>query len=151
MDWFVPKFRRDPNKKVDSIYSGIAPNGRTVTSIRSPSSDGNRMETTTTYGPGLQRGQGGRVAVLVLGGMETTLDEMQYILEAKQQKAFTPKRTSGQIVEMCRMLIERRNDRVRHLRKNPSERPKKRIRLHLPVGYRYVNTVVPGMRVLARL
>jgi len=152
MEILVPKYRRDPNEKVESIYSGIAPRNQTVTVIRKPSIDRNRMESTKVYGPGLARGEGGRVGVLVLGGMETSLDEMEYILEAKRQQKFVPRRSSGQIAEMCRMLIERRNEAIEHskehFRKNPSELPKKRrVRLHLPVGYRMIPTSEPGLRI----
>ena len=153
-----PKYRRNPNQKVDSIYSGVAPDGKTMTRVIKPSADGNNMEAVTTYGPGLERGQGGRVAVLVLGGMETTLDEVEYILEAKRAKKFEPKRGPEEIVQMCRLLIERRNAAIlaarKYLRANPSEaqnRPKKTVRLHLPVGFHYRQTEVPGLRILAKI
>ena len=152
MEVLVPKYRRDPNEKVDSIYQGIAPGNRTVTVTRKASADRNSMETTKVYGPGLARGESGRIGVLVLGGMETSLDEMEYILEAKRQKKFVPRRSAGQIAEMCRMLIERRNDLIRHYQKKPSEIPtKRRVRLHLPVGYRMVKTSEPGLRIRERV
>lgn len=152
METFTPKFRRDPNAKVDHIYQGVSPGGRTVTKVvkRHPTED--RLETTRTYGPGLARGQGGMVATIVLGGMEATLDEVEYILEAQRQKPFTPRRSKGEIVQMCQLLQERRNERIKYLRKNPSEVPKKKpVRLHLPVGFRYVGTETPGLKVLARI
>lgn len=155
MDFLIPKYRRDPNEKVEAIYSGIGPGGRTVTRVTRPSLDGKRMERTVTYGSPmpLERGQGGRVAVLVIGGMETTLDEMEYLVEAAKQKKWEQRRTSNEIVAMCRELAERRNALVKHLRANPSERPKKTPRkpLYLPVGYRFVPTTTPGMKVLARV
>ena len=148
----VPRFRRDPNEKIVSLYSGVANGNATVTTVVKPSLDRNRMETTRVYSPGLPRGQGGRIAILVLGGMETTLDEMEYIIEAKKQKKFVPHRTGKEVADMCRLLLERRNDLVRHYQKNPSEKPKKRtVRLHLPVGYRFVGTSEPGLKVLARI
>lgn len=151
MDFLVPKYRRDPNEKVDSLYSGVAPGG-TVTTLVKKSRDKDEMEKVSTYGEPMERGTGGRVAVLVLGGMETTLDEMEYILESMQQEKFTPRRSPQDIAYMCRLLLERRNDLVRHYMKNPSERPRKKtVRLHLPVGYRYVDTNEPGMKVLARV
>ena len=52
MDYFVPKYRRNPNEKVESIYSGIAPGNQTVTTVVKPSMDGNHMEATKVYGPG---------------------------------------------------------------------------------------------------
>ena len=151
----LPKYRRNPNEKLESLYVGVANGTRTVTSIMKPSLDRNRMEATRTYGPGMPRGQGGRIGILILGGMETTLDEMEYLIEAKRNKKFVPRRGPGEIADMCRLLLERRNEQIRerqkHLKANPSEGPKKRtVRLHLPVGYRFVDTAVPGFRVTAR-
>lgn len=156
METFAPKFRRNPNEKVELLYSGVASGGRTVTTVVKPSLDRNRMEATRVYGPGIPRGQGGRIAVLILGGMETTLDEMEYLIAAKQDKKFIPQRGPGEIAAMGRLLLQRRNqqieDRQKYLKANPSEAPKKqRIRLHLPVGLRYVGTSEPGLRVLARI
>lgn len=150
---FAPKYRRDPNERIVSLYAGVASGHRTVTRILRPSEDKNRLVIDKVYGPGLPRGQGGRIAVLVIGGMETTLDEMEDILEAKRQKKFVPRRGPGEIADMCRYLIERRNDRIKYLRKNPSEAPKKRrtVRLHLPVGYRYSKTSERGLKILARV
>lgn len=154
MEIIVPKYRRDPNQKIEAIYSGIAPGNRTVTTIIKPSLDRNSMEATRVYSPGLPRGVGGRIAVLVLGGMETSLDEMEYLVAAKQAKKFEPRRKNGEIADMCRLLLIRRNERIeaarKYLKANPSERPKKRtVRLHLPVGYRMANTSEPGLRILA--
>lgn len=150
----VPKYRRNPNEKVESLFWGVAPGCRTQVSLVKPSLDGQRLERTTTYGPGLPRGVGGLIGVLVLGGMETTLDEVEYILQAAREQKFKPRRTGGEIAEMCRMLAERRNALVRYYRANPSEKPKRprpAVRLHLPVGYRYVQTPVRGLKVLAKI
>jgi hypothetical protein len=148
-----PKYRRDPNQMVDSIYQGVTHGNQTVTTVLKPSADRNSLEATKTIGPALPRGQGGQIGVLILGGMETTLDEMEDILEAKRQKKFVPRRGPGEIADMCRYLIEQRNDKIRHYRKNPSEAPQKRPtrRLHLPSGYRMANTAQPGLRVLAQI
>ena len=154
MEILIPKYRRNPNEKIESIYSGVAPGNRTVTTVVRPSFDRNRLEATRVYGPGLPRGVGGRIAVLVLGGMETTLDEMEYILQARQEEKFMPRRGPGEIADMCRLLSERRNEQIRQMRKNqnlirmPRRKP---VRLHLPVGYRYVGTSEPGLKVLARI
>ena len=151
MDWFAPKFRRDPNEKVDSLYAGVAPGGRTVTTVIKKSRTEDAMEATRSYGPGLARGQGGKVVDLILGGMETSLDEVEYLLEGIREKRFVPRRKPGDIAAMCDLLAERHNAQVMHLRKNPSERPKKRTaRLYLPVGYHMVPTREPGARILQR-
>jgi len=153
MDFFIPNHRRDGNAKVDSLYVGVSPGGQTVTALRKPSADGKRMETTRTYSPGLARGEGGQIATLVLGGMETTLDEMEFIAESKKQKKFIPRRDRTDIVKMCRMILERRNQAIRDNKglatKAASAKPK--VTLHLPVGYRYVGTKEPGLKVLARI
>lgn len=152
MDFLVPKYRRNPNEKIHSLYQGVANGNRTVTTLVKPGLERNNLEATRTFGPGLEPGQGGQVAVLILGGLETTLDEMEYILEARREKKFVPRRSGKEIAEMCYLLLERRNDLIRHRQKNPSEKPKKRrVRLHLPVGYRMVPTAVPGLRVLAQI
>jgi hypothetical protein len=152
MDFLVPKYRRNPNEKVYSLYSGVSNTGGTVTTLVKPSEDRNHLEATRTYGPMMPRGQGGQVAVLILGGMETTLDEMEYILEAKRQKKFVPQRGPREISQMCQLLQERRNEAIKFFRRNPSEapRPKKRIRLYLPVGYKMAPTREPGFRVRVR-
>ena len=155
MEILLNKFRRDPNVMVSSVYSGVAPGGRTVTTVVKLSADRNHTETTSVYGESLPRGVGGRIGVLVLGGLVTTLDEMEYIIAAKQDKRFVPRRTTGEIAGMCRLLAERRNEQIRAARKqaqgNPSRTSKKRtVRLHLPVGFRYVNTGAPGLQVAVR-
>lgn len=152
MDFYAPKYRRDPNVLVHSLYQGVGPDGTTVTRLVKPSLDGSGMEVTQTYSPGLPRGQGGQAAVLILGGLETTLDEMEYILETRKQKPFVPRRTQSEIVEMCYLLLERRNSLIRHYQKNPSEAPKRkrRARLYLPVGYRMIPSTEPGLKIAAR-
>ena len=148
----IGKHSRDPNAMVESIYHGVAPGNRTVTTIRRPSEDRNRMETTRTYGPALERGQGGQAAVLVLGGMETSLAEMEYILEAKRAKTFVPKRSEKEIAAMCRMIAIQRNERILELRKNHTVRPKKKtVQLHLPVGFKYAQTGMPGLKALVKV
>ena len=149
----VPKYRRNPNEKVSSLYYGVASGGRTVTAIVKPSLDMNHLETTKTYSPGLPRGQGGRIAHLIIGGMEATLDEVEYLLEAKKEKKFVFRRSPGDIAEMCSALLEQRNERIKYLRKNPSEnRPIKRrgARLYLPTGFRFANTSEPGLQIAVR-
>lgn len=151
MEIVVPKHRLDPNAKVEALYSGVASEYRTVTTLVRPSADGNRMERIRTYGPPIPRGQGGQVAVLVLGGMETTLAELQYILEAQKEKKFVPQRKPGEIAQMCRLLAERRNELIEQWRKRPQERPRRPGKgLYLPRGYRMVPTREPGFKVLAR-
>ena len=154
MEILNPKYRRDPNQKVESLYFGVAPGGRSGMSLVRPSVDKNRMEVVRQYGPGMTRGIGGRAAIFVLGGMETTLDEVQYLLEAKQQKKFVPKRGPGEIAAMCRLLTDWRNERIKHLRLNPSERPRPKVKvkrpLYLPVGARMVNVPETGGRLLIR-
>ena len=152
MEHYTPKYRRDPNAKVDTLYYGVASGGALMTSLtmRHPVED--RMATTRSYEPGLARGQGGQIARFILGGMETTLDEMEYILEARKQKPFVPRRTNREIADMCHLLTERRNDQVRYFQANPSEKPKKKpVRLHLPVGCRWMSTPEPGFKVVARI
>ena len=156
MEHFTPKYRRNPNEKIHSLYSGVAQGNQTVTTIVRPSLDRNRMEATKVHGPGLPRGQGGRIAVLVLGGMETTLDEMEYITAAAQDKKFIPQRGPGEIASMCRLLLNRRNEQIDAARKrrlaNPSEAPRKRpVRLYLPVGYRMIPTSEPGLKMAVRV
>ena len=115
-----------------------------------PSADGNHMEATRVYGAGLPRGEGGQIATLILGGMEATLDEVEDILAAKREKKWVPRRGPAEISDMCRLLQERRNEQIMHLRKNPSEAPKVAKRpFYLPVGVRMVPTSVPGFRVAA--
>lgn len=152
MEYFSPKYRRDPNEKVHSLYHGVGPGGTIVTKIVKKASDGSdRMETTRSYEPGLARGEGGHIGTLILGGMETTLDEIEYILAAKKEKKWVPRKDNKEIADMCRVLMERRNDRIRYLQKNPSEKPKRTVRLHLPVGYHMADTVIPGFKILAQV
>lgn len=152
METFTPKYRRDPNAKIDTLYYGVAPGGRVVTSVVKKHPTEDRMETKRTYEAGLPRGQGGKVGVFILGGMETTLDEMEYLLLRQKEKPFVPQRSGKEIADMCRVLIEKRNDRIKHLQNNPSEKPKRKtVRLHLPVGYHFVGTSEPGLKVLARI
>lgn len=113
--------------------------------------DRNHLEATRTFEPGLERGQGGQVGVFIMGGLETTLDEMEYLLEAKKEKKFRPQRSGGEVAAMCRLLLERRNELIKHYQKNPSAAPKKKkVRMYLPVGLRYVSTSEPGLKMLAR-
>ena len=76
MDFLVPRFRRDPNAMVHSAYVGVASGGRTVTRITAINKDADRFESTRLYAPGMPRGASGRAATLILGGMETSLDEI---------------------------------------------------------------------------
>ena len=154
MEHFTPKYRPNPNEKVYSLYQGITAGGGTVTSVVKKSRTEDKLEKTRIFGPReLQRGESGQAAVIILGGMETSLAEMEYILEARRQKKFVPKRAGGEIAQMCRLLRERRNATILHYRKNPSETPKKKrtVQLYLPVGLRYVPTSEPGLQVLARV
>lgn len=154
MEHFTPKFRRDGNAKIDTLYYGVASGARVVTSVvkRHPVED--RMETVKDYGPGMARGQGGRIGIFILGGMETTLDEMEYLLLRQKEKTFQPRRTNGEIASMCLELTQRRNDRIKYFQKNPSEKPKPKKKtgtLYLPAGCRWVGTSEPGFKVLARI
>lgn len=157
MEFFVPKYRRNPNEMVSSLYYGVAPGGTVVTRLVKKSPTADKTEVTRTYEPGIPRGQGGNIATLIIGGMETTLDEMEDILAIKKQKekekAFVPRRSNKEIADLCHILLERRNDAIRHFRKNPSEgpTPKPKVRLHLPVGYRMATTPEPGLRILAQV
>jgi hypothetical protein len=154
MQILTQNFKRNPNELVSSMYSGVAQGNRTVTTIVKPSLDRNRMETTRVYGPAIPRGQGGRIGVLVLGGMETTLDEVQDILEAHRQQKFVPQRNNSEIAQMCRMVADKRNELImaarRKVKGNPSEAPKKRVGLFLPKGFKYVRTSEPGLKVAVR-
>ena len=90
----------------------------------------------------------GLAGVLVLGGMEVNLDELEYIMEARKtyRKPFQQRKSGKEIADMCRAVIERRNDAIRYFQKNPSEAPKpkkKTVSLHLPVGCRMVQTSEP--------
>ena len=148
MEVLTQRFRRNPNAMVHSAYVGVVDGARTVTRVSALNKDAQRIETTRAYGAGHPRGQGGRIATIVLGGLETTLDEIEYILEGIKEKKFVPERTPGDISRMCQMVAERRNDRIKYWRKNPSEVPKAKPRpnFYLPVGYRMAATSVPGFR-----
>ena len=138
---------------VHSAYVGVARGHTTVTTIKAVDKAADRLSTTRVYGIGIPRGQGGRIATLVLGGMETTLDEIEYILSGVKEKKFVPRRGPGEIADMCSLLAERRNARIKYLKKNPSEAPKRRRGpvLHLPVGYRMAETGVPGFKIATKV
>ena len=138
---------------VHSIYRGISPGGMTVTKTVKRSRTEDRLEATRVYEPGMARGEGGNIATLIIGGMETTLDEVQDMLAAKKEKKWVPRRTNHEISDMCHYLLEQRNDKIRYFKKNPSEAPKFRPKpvLHLPVGYHMKETQEPGLRMLARI
>jgi len=98
-----------------------------------------------------------RAVNIVLGGMEATLDEVEDILAAKKAKKFVPQRGQSEIAQMCRVVADRRNELIAEARKRagmsmtePST-PRKRVRLYLPRGLRYVPTSEPGLKVLARV
>ena len=151
MDWFHPKYRRNPNEKIHSMYSGVANGARTVTSVVRVAQDGNHLQTDRSFGPLYGRGQGGLIGVFVLGGLETTLDEMEYIIQARKEKKYVPQRTSGEVADMCRLLNERRNETIKYFRKNPSEAPKKnKVRRYLPAGCRLVPTSEPGLQLVEK-
>lgn len=151
MEILTNRYKRDPNAMVSTAYVGVAPGMRTVTRITQVDKAADRLATSQLYGPGIPRGQGGRVATIILAGMETTLDEVEYMLEGIKEKKFVPQRNGSDISRMCQMVAERRNERIKYLRKNPSEAsnlPKPRRRgLYLPKGYRMVPTTEPGLRV----
>lgn len=146
----TPKYRENPNGKVYSLYHGVSVTGRTVTALTMPSADRNRLETTRVYGKALPRGQGGQIATLILGGMETSLAEMRDIMAAKQEKRFVPRRGNGEIADMCRFLLERRNEAILMARKSRPTQGKKPVRMLLPVGYRMEQTSIPGLRLRVR-
>lgn len=152
MEVLIPKYRRDPNAMVASAYVGIAPGNRSVTTIHSFNKNTERMETTKVYGEGvLPRGQSGNIGTLILGGMVTTLDEVEYLVEANKEKKFVRRKSSGEIAAMCHELTQRRNERIKYLRKNPSvaaNLPKpRRPGLFLPKGVRMAKTSEPGLRI----
>jgi hypothetical protein len=152
MEHFTPKYRRDPNARIDWVYHGVAPGGLVVTSVRKRHPVEDRMETVKTYEPGLVRGQGGWAGKFIVGGMESTLDEIEYLVLRQKEKTFVPRKGGKEIADMGRALMERRNDRIKYLQRNPSEKPKpKPVRLHLPVGCKWVGTSEPGFKVLARI
>ena len=145
---------RNPNQMVHSMYWGVTRGGLAVKVTKAVSEDQNHIVTTREYSrdavPG--RGQSGNIGILILGGMETTLDEVEDILAARREKKFVQRRSNSEIVQMCRYVQERRNDRIKHLRKNPSERPvvKKKNILFLPKGVKFVNTSEPGLQLAVR-
>ncbi len=155
MEHFTPKYRRDPNAKVESLYYGVAPGGQRVTKMVKPGLDNNALEATRNYETGHPRGEGGHIGHLILGGMETTLDEMEYLMEAHKHREYdTQRRSKGEIVDMCYDLINYRNDRLKYFQKNPSEMPlppKDTVRLHLPVGMHWAGTSEPGLQIAARI
>lgn len=153
LEILIPKYRRNPNAMVHSAYVGVAQGHRTLTRITAVNKDADRFEHQVSFGQGIPRGEGGRIATLVLGGMETTLDEIEYILEGiKEKKQLEPQRSQGDIAAMCQLVAERRNARIKYLRKNPSEapRPKPKRGLYLPRGYRLVPTTEPGLRIAVK-
>ena len=144
MDWLSPRYRRDPNAMVHSAYVGVAHGMQTVTRITQVDKNADRLSTSRLYGVGIPRGQGGRVATIILAGMETTLDEVEYMLEGIREKKFVPQRKPSDIVQMCRMVAERRNEQIKYWRKNPSEAPKaRRPGLYLPKSVRMRRSTVP--------
>ena len=147
----VPKYRRDPNAMVHSAYVGVAQGNRTVTTVNSFNKNTERMETTRVFGQNtLARGQSGHAGTFILGGMVTTLDEVEYLVEAAKEKKFVRQKSSSEIAAMCHELQERRNEQIKYLRKNPSEIPQVKPRrrgLFLPTGVRMVPTGVPGLRI----
>ena len=147
----VPKYRRDPNAMVHSAYVGTAPGARSVTTVRTFNKNTERMETTRVFGQNtLARGQSGHAGTFILGGMVTTLDEVEYLVEAAKEKKFVRQKSSSEIAAMCHELQERRNERIKYLRKNPSEIPQakpKRRGLFLPKGVRMVPMGAPGLRI----
>ena len=146
METYTPKYKRDGNAKVHSLYFGVSPLGGTVTTLVKKHPTEDRLEKTRIFGATMERGAGGRAAVLVIGGMETTLDEMEDILAAAKAKKFKPKRTNGEIAAMCEELRQRRNEAILQARKTAPAKPKRKIRLYLPVGYRMAETGVQGLR-----
>ena len=153
MEILTQKYRRDPNTMVHSAYVGVAPGGGAVTRLTTVNRDADRMETSQEYSPGIPRGAGGRIATIILGGMVTTLDEVEYIIEGMKEKPFVPLRSNNEISRMCQLVAERRNDRIKYLRKNPSEAPKPRPQgpaFYLPVGVKMRQTPIPGFRIAVK-
>ena len=152
MEVLIPKYRRDPNAMVHHAFVGIAPGNRSVTTITSFNKNTERMEQSRVYGAAvLPRGQSGNIGTLILGGMVTTLDEVEYLVEANKEKKFVRQKSGSEIARMCRNLQDRRNEAIKYLRKNPSVNanlPKpKRPGLYLPKGVRMVQTKEPGLRI----
>lgn len=155
MEILAPKYRRNPNAMVHSAYLGVAPGMRTVTRITKLDRAADAITTSSAYGAGIPRGAGGRIATIILAGMETTLDEVEYMLEGIKEKKFVPQRKPSDIAKMCQMVAERRNERIKYLRRNPSEAPRPRHKrgpvLHLPVGYRMAKTSEPGFEIAVKV
>ena len=155
MEILGQKYRRNPNQRVQSAYFGVASGMRTVTRVTALNKDADRLETTRAFGAGIPRGQGGQVAHIILGGLETTLDEIEYMLEGIKEKKFVPQRKNGEIALMCQQIAERRNAEIKRLRKNPSEMKdlpiaKPRRGLYLPKGFRMMQTPIPGFQITVR-
>ena len=153
MEILSNKYRYDGNVKVHSAYVGVANGHRTITAIKAVNKNADRLDTSRAYGVGIPRGQGGRIGTLILGGMETTLDEIHYILEGVKEKKFVPVNKPKDIAQMCRELIERRNDRIKYLRKNPSEAPKRRRAptLYLPAKYQPTTLQGEGYKIASKV
>lgn len=158
MEFLAPKYRRDPNEMIDTIYHGVVPGGRTVTAIRRVSEDRNHMVTDKQYGPGIPAQQGGRVGVFIMGGLETTLDEMTDLLNERRNEPMQVQKQPWEVAKMCHDLMAKRNQIIEDQRKlqarNPSMRPRRlptRPVLHLPSGFRMKETSEPGLKVLARV
>ncbi len=150
---YSPKFRRDPNAMVHSMYRGVASGGQIVTSLIKPDPVTGRMETIRTYEDNQERGLGGFAGHIIIGGMETTVDEMEDLMEAKREKKWVPRKSNQDIADMCRHLMEMRNEKIKYYRKNPSEAPppppKKNVLL-LPVGVKWQDTAVEGFQVATK-
>ena len=83
MEILTNNYKRNPNALVHSLYQGVSVLGGSVIALTKKHPTEDRLQRIITPTDGLARGQSGLAAVLVLGGMETTLDEMEYILEAR--------------------------------------------------------------------
>src|SRR3990167_8752997 len=117
MDILTNNYKRDGNAKVQALYWGVSPLGGTVTTIVKKHPTEDRLEKTRVFGAPMERGAGGRAIILVLGGMEATLDEVEDILAAAKAKKFVPHRTQGEIAAMCEYLWARRNEAIREAQK----------------------------------
>ena len=137
---------------VASAYVGVASGGRTVSTVTAVNKADDRLERSATFGRGLPRGQGGRIGTFILGGMVTTLDEVEYIVEGIKEKRFVQQKSRGEIAKMCDELAERHNTLIRHYLRNPSEAPAPRPKapFYLPVGVRMMQTPEPGFRIAVR-
>lgn len=153
MEFFTPKHRDDPNEKIAYLYHGVAAGGRVITKIIKADPEKKHLVSESVFEPGIPRGQGGNIGTLIIGGLETSLAEMQDIMAAKQEKKWVPRKSNSDIAEMCRYLLEARNDAIRYYRKNPSEIPPKKPKpiLYLPTGCKMVQTAEPGLKILAQV